>query len=268
MSEIIPHTNTLIADFGTKFTRIGYAGDFHPYFVVETPELSEKSKIEFVCKTLEKQLKKTSTDSLILIQSHLFDQEAALSVLKYLFINKICQSIYFLKSPVADIFGFGKISGTVVSCSASSTSVSTVINGRIVETESIPPIQSGYSVQDLENPLTESMIKSINPGLEWIVEKVATSRVKNSINKKNTANGCVILTGGVFRCQSFFEHFRQLILARIGEDFSDFILRDKELNSTFTGASVFGMNNQTKLIFISIYDWQSHGPDCFKMKII
>lgn len=268
MPEIIPWINTLIADFSSRFIRIGYAGDAHPLITIDTPTSFESQPLSFVCTSLEKYLKEFSSDSLIFIENSKLAYSDKVSIVRFLFVNKICQSIFFLQAPLADIFGFGKVSGIVVSCTASAATVSTVINGRLAEAESTDPIQRACGERELEESLTQELTESLLPGVNWIIDRVIATRTKYSINKKNAANGCIILTGGVFRFEPFFSLVKQKLLERIGEDFSDFVLREKELNSTFVGASVFGMNNQTKPLFITIYDWQAHGVESLKLKQI
>ncbi|ELA42069.1 uncharacterized protein VICG_00918 [Vittaforma corneae ATCC 50505] len=312
MVEIIPHIDTLIVDIGSKFTKIGYSGDFHPTYTFKTSSFSpfQATSYETACKILEKYLKECSVDSLILIESPDFGFEDSSKILKFLFVNKLCQSVLLLKSPIADIFGFGKVSGTVLCCSASSFRVSTVINGRIVESHVLaggsarlesaisklladsgenrgivqdilqcevfndPAItvssilESRESIENLKARCGVDIFEILRPDIAAMVDKVVSTRSSYYINKKNSANGCIILSGGLFRFDSFHNFVKSLILDRIGADFADFVLRDRNLNCTFVGASVFGMNNQTKTMFMTYYDWQNVGADILKVKTL
>ncbi|KAM0679666.1 hypothetical protein GINT2_002074 [Glugoides intestinalis] len=265
-ADIAPWINTMIAEFSSRFIRIGYAGDVHPLLTLDTPSAFKTEPISFICTSLEKYLQMFFSDSLIFIQNPTFTYNDKVAIAKFLFVNKICQSIFFLPAPLADTFGFGKVSGMVVSCGASATTVSTIINGTVVESESTYPIQRMCGDRELEEELTVEIVEALLPVFDSIIDIVIANRTKYSINKKNAANGCIILTGGVFRFEPFFCLFRQKLLERIGEDFSDFVLREKELNSTFVGASLFGMNDQTKPLFITIYDWHTHGVEALKLK--
>lgn len=294
MVEIIPHINTLIVDFGTEFTKIGYSGDFHPTFTFKTPKNIDNNICDTFCKLLEKYLKDLSCDSLIFIENTHVHPENKIKILRFLFSNKFCNSILFLSSLLADIFGFGKISGTIISCSASKFQTATIINGKIIENNSynngsllledkllanvdssILSNQSNIVSTILESTDICDMLKNdhnidifdyIKDDIIKMVDEIANSRFKHYINKKNASNGCIILSGGLFKYDIFYNYVKSIILEKIGADFSDFILRDKDLNSTFVGAAIFGMNNQTKPMFITSYDWQNIGSEILKLK--
>lgn len=310
MVEIVPHINTLIVDVGTAFTKIGHSGDFRPTYCFRTAEFLPPDRVSLQdasCKILEKYMRECLVDSLILIESLDSGFEDAAKILNFLFVNKVCQSILFLKSPLADAFGFGKVSSVVLSCSASMFRVTVVINGKILETS----VEKGGSIwmeqtiqgqlaalgdeyqgvleeifeSDLTRPISlNSILESseiieklrdrcnidvfqcISPAIISMAEKIAALRTSYCINKKNSANGCIILSGGMFRFDPFFQFVKSQILDKIGLDFGDFVLRDKELNCTFAGASLFGMNTATKTMFITAYDWKNVGTDIFKLK--
>lgn len=311
MVEIIPHINTLIVDVGSEFTKIGYSGDFHPVYTFKTSTCSPSeatSLYDTACRILEKYLKKCSADSLVLIEDPDSGLEDKSQMLKFLFVNKLCQSVLLLKSPIADAFGFGKVSGTVFCCSASSFRVSTVINGKIVESHMLSGgsallestiskmitdsgecrsavqdmlqceafndptvvlssvLESSENIENLKARYGVDIFEILRPGITAMVDKIASTRSSHYINKKNSANGCIILSGGLFRFDPFYNFVKSLILSKIGADFADFVLREKSLNCTFVGASVFGMNNQTKTMFMTSYDWQNVGADILKIK--
>lgn len=308
MTEIIPHINTLIVDVGSEFTNIGYSGDFHPTYSQKTASFScqgADSAHDPICRLLEKHLKESSVDSLIFLESPDTEFESTAKILKFLFVNKLCQSILFLKSPIADVFGFGKVSGTVLCCSASSFRLTTVINGKIIESQALKggSIQLGKNVverikgtqilqelfpgghesadtpiilncilesQDLIDKLRDKyeidVFETLYSDVAKMVEGISATRSRHHINKKNTATGCIILSGGLFVFDSFYNLIKGSILERIGSDFSDFILREKYLHTTFFGASLFGMNIQTKTMFVTSHDWQKIGTDALKLK--
>lgn len=314
MVEIIPHINTLIVDIGTELTKVGYTGDFHPKYCFRTAEfIASKPTLsqDTTCKILEKYVKESLIDSLIIVENPDSELVDASKILRFLFVNKLCLSVMFLKSPICDVFGFGKISGTVLSCSASTFRTSAVLNGKIVETyakhggsrllentinelvipvvrdnlpefETILQMKPQFDVSKLfyrilESPEAITKLKSeyhidiqslIFEGISEFIDKIPVLRSTYHINKKNSANGCIILSGGLFRFDTFYCLVKALVIDRIGADFSDFILRDKELNCTFAGASVFGANTQSKTMFITSYDWQNVGCDILKFKSI
>jgi len=315
MVEIIPHINTLIVDIGSEFAKVGYSGDFHPKYRFRTADFitpKPASPLEIPCRILEKYVKECLVDSLIIVESPDSGPDEAAKMLRFLFTNKLCQSVFFLKSQIADAFGFGKVSGTVVSCSASAFRTTVVQNGRISETHALPGgarqlesivsqlmtpesvrsvldemprhsevsgtadetamlysiLESQETIDRLKSEYDIDILAALTPTIMEVIESVSAMRCAYYINKKNSANGCIILSGGLFRFDPFYTFFKLQMMERIGADFSDFILRDKELNCTFVGASVFGMNPQTKPMFITSQDWQSMGAEILDLKSI
>lgn len=304
MTHVIPHINTLILDVGTKYTRVGYAGDFHPARVEETvTEELISAASEYTLKVMEKYVKELEIDTLIIIESMAQDIEFRNRIVMESFTKRLCGSILFLKSPVCDAFGHGKTSCAVLSCSAGSMTASTVINGRVVETHRSPAdtmileeyvmhrvgeleershIDSllGQEGQNLPRSILESseavdllmekfgvdVFQHIRPECHNLIDRIIEMRNKHCINRKNTSNGCVILSGGLFKYKPFLDLVRGCLISKLSDDFSDFILREKELDCTFAGASVFGMNDQTKPLYISSHDFQSIGMDAVKLK--
>lgn len=301
MAHVIPHINTLILDVGSKYTRVGYTGDFHPAIVEETPtEEFVSAASEYTLKVMEKYVKELGVDSLIVIESTAQDMEFRHEIIKQSFTKRLCSSLLFLKSPVCDAFGHGKTSCAVLSCSAGSMSASIVINGKIAETfkhsvgsilleayitdrireleklhaKVLPPeqslprlvLESSETIDMLMEKFKVDVFQPIRFECCDLIDRVVEMRARHCINKKNLSNGCIVLSGGLFKYKPFLDLVKGTLISKLSDDFSDFILREKELDCTFAGASVFGMNDQTKPLYISLQDFQNIGMDAIALK--
>lgn len=308
MSFIPPHTTTLIFDIEDNQLLIGYSGDFHPtYFIPLLPSKLSDS-LEFICKTIENYVKITMTDSLIFLEPDNSPTEFKSTILSYIFSNKIAQSAIFLNHKVAESFGAGKATATILNCSYISQSYATVTNGKITEFQTFENgfvslknllIQKIYD-SDHKNSIIREMLDEnfkesddlilsnvleslekinllrakykidifslIKPSISKMVSVITESRFKNSMHKKNTSTSCIILSGSLFKYDLFYDFVKSCILEEIGSDFSDFVLRDKDLIYSFVGASIFGMNNYAKPMFITAHDWKSIGLESIKLK--
>lgn len=308
MSFIPPYTTTLIFDIGTKHTLIGYAGDFHPTYFISTPQSIHSEMAETICKIIETYVKMTMTDSIVILEPNNFQEECKLKILSFLFSNKLVQSLVFLNSRVAETFGAGKTTASILNCSFSSISSALVINGKLTElqtyedganfiktqlTEQIKNLGKKSTMLseifeeniDLESDrilysLLESpekinllnqeykidLFKISKVNILKAIDTINESRVQNCMNKKNTLTSCIILTGGLFKYEAFYEFVKSSLIEKIGADFNDFILRDKDLIYSFVGASLFGMNNHAKPMYITAHDWKSIGSEIIKIK--
>lgn len=299
MVHIIPHINTLILDVGSKYTKVGYAGDFHPSIMEET---AAEPSPERALKAMKKYVEELGIDSLVVVEDAALDMESRSRIVKECFTRKICSSIIFLKSPVCDAFGHGKTTCVVLSCSAGSMTASTIINGQIAEMHRVPVgsmVLEEYVAQkakemrdqctaDLLPPdspslpmlvlesaeivdlLTErfgiDVFQPVRDGCHNLVEKIAEMRARHGINRKSMSSGCIVLSGGMFRYKPFLGLVRSCLVSRLSEDLSDLVLRERELDCTFAGASVFGMNDQTKMLYITLHDFQNIGMNAVRMK--
>lgn len=253
MTYIIPHINTLIVDIGTEFTKIGYTGDFRASHVFRTREGNRNYNQDGIFRILENSIKESGLDSIIVIDNGNFSNS---EILKFIFPNKLCNSILFLKYELASLFGFGKTTGIVFNCSPSNISTSVILNGKILES-------CRY-----ENNLSSTDVNLYEEDISRSVGSIYEMRMKYAMNKKNPASGCIILTGGFFKSDEFYKSVKKILLDKIGEDFGDFILRDKDLDCVFSGASIFGMNNHSKGLFISSYDWKELGTEILNKKAL
>lgn len=326
MTFISPHINTLIVEVGSYISKVGYTGDFLPTYVFKTDNSCNNLSLTS-CKILEEFLKKTSLDSFIFIEPDNFTFEMRIEILKYIFTNKLANSMTFLNCRVAEAFGGGKVTTSILSCSSSGISSSLVLNGKLSEFTSFgngrvflrdalideinksdfkneiyreinkskmyredasdkakSKIYQEFASDEAKDLFLSSILESeenidllkikykidffaiLRPTLVKSIEKIHESRKANCMNKKNASNGSILLTGGLFKYETFCNFVKSLILDKIGFDFTDFILRDKELINSFAGASVFGSNNQTKQMFITAFDWQSMGSEIVKLK--
>lgn len=340
MTCIIPHINTLIIDIGSELTKIGYTGDFRPSLVFKTDRkdyspLENADRKDF--SLLESKIKESGLDSILFIDNGFISNS---EILKFLFPNKLCNSVLFLKYEIASLFGFGKVTGIVFNCSPSNISTTVVMNGKIVENHRCEnksilgselisidekifsncadekvtsnsgsgeekatsnsatneKIVSNSTTDTSKNTTDEKIVANIGDEYDAVIndnvitatndnveddllnkltsdksvieniEFIYKMRSKYNLNKKNAANGCVVLSGGFFKSESFYKLIRKILLSKIGEDFGDFILREKDLDCVFSGASIFGMNNHSKALFISSYDWKEMGTEVLKKK--
>lgn len=302
MTYIAPHINTIIIDVGSEYTKIGFCGDFHPCIVEKSSLLSSADFSETIIKSLERCSTEFGVDSFIVLDNKENSTEIRKRIVQQMFIRKIGSSIFFLKNALCDVFGHGKISGTILSCGAGSLQASTVLNGKLVETyshsigsllvedyinknvveldlKSILNIdndtniarsilESVEAINTLKNNHNIDVFELIRPKCYELVDVILNMRSKYYINKKNAANGCIILSGGLFKYKAFLEMLKERILSQLNDNFSDFILYDNDLNCTFLGASLFGSNVCTKPLFISSYDFHSIGIDIVNYKTL
>lgn len=303
MSYVSPHCKTLIFDFGSNFTKVGYVGEFHPIVFFNTPK--ESSLCDLSCSSIEKFSKEQSVDSAIILETEALTFEDKAKILKHIFANKIVNSILFLNKRVAEAFGAGKCSGIVWRFSNSVLGVFVIINGKLVESftasqnalngktmimekiqrspeiltevrntiggntsdlKFIRIVESKDCVNMLQEKYNLDAFEGLRESFSECVTKISEFRIKYSIQKKNTSNGCILMTGGYFKTDAVYEEAKGLLVDKIGVDFNDFILRDRELINSFFGASVFGANNQTKMMYITAQDWQNIGSDIIKLK--
>jgi actin-related protein len=301
MSYIYPNYNTLIIEIGSFQAKIGYAGDFHPtYFVDFTPKSNELDIIsDFVKKTSCDSIIYVEPDNFLLetkikILNFVFSNKIAESIT---FLNcrvaeafgsgkitacilscsssKLCTSVVLNGKLIEhDEFGGGinflKNEILKLISHSLSSSEETASPGNISESYDDIAFQTLFesieNIREFEKKYKIDIFNILKSNLIKCVEKIKESRTNNCINKKNTANGCIILTGGLIRYDPFYQFVSSLLLDKIGEDFSDFILRDKDLINSFAGASLFGMNNETKTMFITASDWESCGSEICKLK--
>jgi len=299
MSFVIPKTTSLVIDAGSRFVKIGYAGDHHPFVVHDTTQ--SHNTVDSIVKYIEKYSKEFDVDSFIVIESQKQNLESRKKIVQQVFVKRLCESVLFLRSPLCDAFGHGKISCTVLGCSASTLSASVILNGKIVEsifhpkgslfleedilreveklnvktelglpTGNLPRLilESEDLIRRIEDEYKIDVFKSVKDEVFSLIDNIIEMRNKYNINKKNVANGCIILSGGMFKYKPFFAMAKMQLTGKLGEDFSDFILRDNNLDCTFFGASLVGSNDCSKTLFISSYDFQKSGMDAVKFKSI
>lgn len=268
--QVSPHINTVIIDIGSVYTRIGYAGDFHPIKVIETASLSKKIFIEnsvitdinLYIKALEKVGKICTkddwkgynnrnntlfTDSAIIIV-HTTESDQNISDIKRILQNRrIFNSFLIMKSAICESFGGGKLTAVILSCSGGSSTITAISNGKIINCYKCEEriIGSERSVIDSDGD-TESFT-DIN-SIYSLIDKMMGFRRKNG-SKKNMANCGIVLSGGIFKDKVLFEKCREYIGDRYGNGVRDSMAKEMGFELGFTGASIFGDNIESKVLF-------------------
>lgn len=244
--DVVPHINTLIFNFGRKYVQIGYTGDFQPIYVFDTSSANEEIivgseivNIEKLCRIISKSCEEHCVDTAIIVLDHCISKESE-NILKENMKNiKHLRSFLFMRNSVCHAFGNGKTTGSVVCCEAGVGSVFIIEKGEVVESFSTNIPQEEIECEDDNiNEITE------------LIDKMIVMREKRKI-KKNLINGAIIFAGHLFKNKELQRKYREYILNKYGNSFSELVITNNHLDSCFTGASIFGMNNESKLLFTS-----------------
>lgn len=283
----MPRTTTMIIEFGDNHLKVGYAGDFLPMFVesVNYKQTSKSSLIEKYCTQLD-------VDSAIIVEDYDESVSTRKTILSDLLGSRVLGSLMFLKNTICDSFGHGKTSCTVLRFTDTYASATTVLTGQIQETHlkeldwsielsnilkthdklsiysPTEVLDSDEIIQMIESEFNIKVFDIISDVCLKMINNIYDMRNKYRINKKNTSNGCIILSGSLFRFKSFYNYLKKGLLNKISHDYSDFVLKHNLLDCTFAGASLFGANDKSKLIFITQNDYLSLGNDILKTKVL
>lgn len=286
-AHAIPHTNTMIVDVGSEYTRVGYAGDFHPHYVVETRSLGRDivagSLITDQARLLaivEAHVLRDRPDSLILIVHTAETHETVEQLKKQIVDRNFIDAFIILRSAVCEAYGSGKTTASVLSCSAGSATVAIVAGGAVAEycretvpvpcpLEYLPAPASGRS-HWLAREIEERVFPCSGPtdvsgivGYEQsvtvpydmeqyyvLLDRLMGLREKHGL-KKGSARGAVILCGGLFKYGAFLRQCREYLASKYGNAVGELTVGEDALDACFTGASVFGMNAESIQLFYS-----------------
>lgn len=304
MVSVIPSINTLIVDIGTENTRIGYAGAHRPAQMLrEDPgentvvRASVVADIERYVARVEGIVRRENVDSIILLVHSSEAKETKAQIAERLIARSFCSSFYIMESAVAETFGVGRLSASLLCCSAGSMTVAIVSNGSLIEyykeeneritdkefvrrglTKAMENSQAAISDQVAESLLPTAALKAreireaILPSespvdisdilhapaffadpTDWskihgLLDKLIALRTAHKM-VKTQQNGAIIFTGGYFRNPAFFSCCKQYLVQEHGATLSELILGADSAHTAFTGASIFGMNIESKPFF-------------------
>lgn len=290
MVSVVPHINTLIIDVGTECTKIGYAGDYHPFIKAETrslgpPAVAKSSvvDIEGFIDIVEHHAARESVDSIIIIEHSTAEKCTRDRIAQRLIDRDVCGSFYFMKSAVCEVFGTGRVAGTVLSCSAGSTSISIVVEGEVVECHKVDNTDIAEGLQPLKEVLSSTDPAIVSGKMQEVKEmafprnepvdisgiigrkceftfKVDMEKYYHAIDRlmgmrdrhklvKTMINGGILFTGGHFQNKTFFSLCKDYLTSTYGSNLGELVVGDGGLNLCFTGASIFGMNIESMLLF-------------------
>ena len=253
--HIVPHSNTLIIDVGTDTTKVGYARDFSPIKVVPTAHYGQgivvgslianpKAYVEIVRQNVAEQ----PVSSVILIV-HTSESDATLNLIRDAIIQRrFINAFYFMRSAVCEAFGAGKTVASVVSLSHGASTVSIVAKGLVAEYYKEGPLWSedGRRNEDQERVLDAEAGRR----LRGIIDRVMEMRNKNGM-KKNSSYGTMVFTGGFFGNKEVASECQNYLKEKYGATMAELVVTDRPLECTFTGASVFGSNEESRRLFMS-----------------
>ena len=288
---MLPFAKTLIVDVGGRSTRVGYAGDFSPFYETLTGEISADQNAARI-KVARLFAKQHEVDSVIVVAGD--DEEGRYEVATSLLDNLVCNSVVFISAAVCELFGHGKTSGTVVHLGGGVASVSVVQQG-VVSERCVMPHSGEALVREVSaalgcdlNSATE-LIETVNLEEAASLEEIkgtAKDTLQTFINsvylqldkavamrkqygfKRTASSGCIVLAGGLFRNRSIISLCKRHLLSVHGESVAESLLSDTAVDATFTGASLFGSNNLSKALFITRADLQRHGPDSIALRAL
>ncbi|KAI5177420.1 hypothetical protein PAEPH01_2474 [Pancytospora epiphaga] len=246
---------------------------------------SKIANVEGFVDIVHRYVEQESVDSIIIITHSSTDDSEQDRISQRLIDRNVCGSFYFMKSSVCEVFGTARVSGTVLSCSAGSTCISIVINGTVVEhyavdnadiQESLIPLQK--TLADFDSAAVNNKIQEIKEVVFPLTEPVDISDIlrrkcsfafKIEIKKyyeiidrlmkmrekhgliKTMINGTILFTGGYFQNKKFFSLCKEYLVSKHGSNMGELVVTDGSLNLCFTGASIFGMNIESKTLFIT-----------------
>lgn len=251
---------------------------------------------------IAKLLKQKQTDSLLMITPNSTSCKEKQRMAAELSDQSVCRSVLFLPKAVCEAFGNGKTSSVVISCGFVATEVSLVTKGELTETrvlgKGLQPIYDRIrDILERNNFSRDAPVEAITQIIvekaltfrdcseyfrdkddeaelkgmvkEYIKECVsavetATAMVRGAHHKKSFGQNCVVIAGRVCSMQMSIGAIVEEIKNELGENVKDMLVYNTLLPAAFTGASVFGLNNQSKTMFTSPkdvrYDVLSESP--------
>lgn len=271
-------TTTAIIEIGWNRTRALYATEFHPKFCKDVCLQTSQDYFSYFNEI--KEIMKV--DSILIIEREDFCLKEKKLIAEVILENKIFQSFLFIKNIVCDAFGHGKTTCMVIRGSEKYMSTSVIQGGIIQEScriengmwfleSKIHEIIKSIGYHNDKNRLYDSrciledqeeiaafesiskikISQAIEDACNQIIQKTVEMRSKYRINKKNTSNGCIILSGPMFEYKPFYNYMIQKLNEAIPKDFTDFFLRDHNLDCTILGASIFAANDKSKMLYIT-----------------
>lgn len=241
---VVPHINTLIFVFGYDSIQIGYAGDFHPINVIELNEkiIENSDIIDFdnFIKIIQSNCEEHQVDSVIIVLDHYISLDSEKLARTKLAEIECLRSYYFMKNSLCHAFGNGKINGTVLCCTKKTGNIFLIEKGDVIEA-------SKFDLVEENQGQTEDSNCNINKYYA-IIDQMMSLREKKKI-KKNLITGAIILAGDLFKDKEFYIKFKEYILNKYSTTISELLIYNSQLESCFTGASIFGINIESKLLF-------------------
>ncbi|KAI4292830.1 hypothetical protein PAPHI01_2104 [Pancytospora philotis] len=299
MPSVAPHINTLIIDIGTENTTVGYAGAYRPFRTERCNPGKNPAVRNSVVASIDKFLgvvgectAREGADSLIIILHSSEEKETEEKIAAGLVARSLCSSFYFMRSAVAEVFGIGRLSAMVLSCSAGSSTISVVSDGIVVECykEESPTLSDEEFLASglIEDPACEDAMKGVQaqdlPKVREIRERAFLAEEPVDVSDilkrsarfsmgdapmaryyalldrlvamrtahkmvKATTNGAVLLSGGYFKNADLFARCKEYLVKQVCPGTPELVMGEDVLPAAFTGASVFGMNLESKLLF-------------------
>lgn len=275
--------NTLILKISSNNLLFGYAGDFHPASLDLQPSTLDSKLYAEIANNLMKQEGATSLIMVIPDECAVnFKNEIKNNLIGP------DKSILFINRAVSEVFGNGKVSAVVLRCSKSGTSISLVIKGKLIETnkygnglgmiyEMIREIikkrtnnkekeqtignteqiivENAILGMNMDEYLNDDEIKQVNEKIEKLKEEIigGVDEINRMLNTAQNMKGIgqigIVLAGGICFYQGFTNKMIEKINLLMGDKNKEGMVYNSQLNAAFTGASVLGMNNQSKLLF-------------------
>ncbi|KAI5148098.1 hypothetical protein ENBRE01_0112 [Enteropsectra breve] len=347
MTYVSPHTNTMIAELGTEYIKIGYTGDFHPIKSIKISGVSKnstvclESSLEAVLSVLAKERSLLKTDSLLLVQNANESSELSEAVARDVFKREIFSSFLVINSAVCEIFGSGKTSATVLSAGDESSYAAAVVKGVLEELH--PSALSGNYIREKlyseicgclrhgnsnEEPLSLNMKNRIDELAEIIfgiddvsqiqefyseiqngvqselqreVQREVQNEVQNEMQeifalvtkirsealeqlygmldqivemrkthnlRKVGTSGAIIFAGSLFKDKQLAVLLKEYLSSTHGAPLGEFVLYNESLDVAFFGASLFGMNDETKILFCTPGDYKRYGNKILQIKAL
>lgn len=297
MTQIIQGTTTAILEIGWDFIKAGYAGDFHAIIFKEISLHNNFNESTFttILKEIANELK---SDSILIIEREDFNLKQKSKILSIIYDNKIFESVLFLKNIICDAFGHGKTTCAVIRCSENFISGSTIVSGNVNETLLIEKgcrflegkikedivkfniktdkgqlfdtksiLETDEHINIFENATKTKIFSYVESECDEIISKIVEMRNKYRINKKNVSNGCIIVSGNMFKYKPFYNFIISKLQSSIPNDFTDFFLRENNLDCTFVGASILASNDKSKIYFITKESFAKIGDNILVQKI-
>jgi len=256
---------------------------------------------------MDEYVRREMVDSIIVITGG-DSEESQMKLLREISRRSICQSFFVLNSAISSIFGCGRTSGIVLECGAGSLRAAAVGKGRILEFRQVNKgslywrneiaqairgdnqgkidddqgqaddrkcteiLESLYEENlEIEEYCKGGILKKIQDRIFMevveLLDHFMKVRKENDLTKFGSSNA-IVITGGMMRSVGLYNHTKNYLIDKYGASMNEAIAEIKGLDPCFTGASIFGMNNQTKLLFSTPAEYLRNAKEVMSTKMI